>query len=131
MRYQIFRILYFVFTYMYISRLCFGKECSVVRLYVFSRSYYDLYINPNTHWYIQNKLEIIVWRNRYRCTIDRGCQHRSEQTKYYEIDICCFSALSMSMRKNWSSWNQDNMYECGDFSSHGLRLQRANTIKSN
>ena len=78
--YQIFGIFYFVFTYMYIS-------------------YYNLYINPNTHWYIQNKLEIIVWRNRYRCTIDRGCQHRSEQTKCYDIDICWFSALLMSMIK--------------------------------
>jgi hypothetical protein len=44
---------------------------------------------------------------------------RSDQTKDYEIGICCFSAKHATLRKkikDWLAWNQDNVSEWGDMS---------------
>jgi hypothetical protein len=48
--------------------------------------------------------------------VDRGFEPRSGQTKDYEIDICCFSAIHAALRrkrKNWLARNQDNVSEWG------------------
>jgi len=45
------------------------------------------------------------------------------QTKDYNIGICCFSAKYAALRrehKNWVTRNQDNVFEWGDMSTHGL-----------
>jgi hypothetical protein len=52
--------------------------------------------------------------------VDRGFDPRPDQTKYYEIDICCFSAKHaalMRKSKNWLSRNLElgDMYICGLF----------------
>ena len=46
-------------------------------------------------------------------TVDCGFEHKSAQTKDYEIGICCFSAKHAALRsksKDWLAWNQDNVY---------------------
>ena len=46
--------------------------------------------------------------------IDHGFEPRSDQTKDYKIDICCFSAKHAALRrksKDWLTWNQDNVSE--------------------
>jgi hypothetical protein len=49
-----------------------------------------------------------------------------EQTKDYEIGICCFSAKDAALRsksKDWFARNQNNVSEWGDMSIHGLLFQ--------
>jgi len=50
------------------------------------------------------------------CSVDRGFEHRSGQTKDYKIGICCFSAKHAALRrksKDWLARNQDNVSEWG------------------
>jgi hypothetical protein len=58
--------------------------------------------------------------------LDRGFESRLEQTKDYEIGICCFSAKDAALRsksKDWFARNQNNVSEWGDISIHGLLFQ--------
>ena len=58
--------------------------------------------------------------------LDRGFESRLEQTKDYEIGICCFSAKHAALRsksKDWFARNQNNVSEWGDMSIHGLLFQ--------
>jgi len=51
--------------------------------------------------------------------VDRGLEPRSDQTKVYEISICCFSAKNTSLRskkKNWLVRNQNKVSEWSDLS---------------
>ena len=60
------------------------------------------------------------------CAVDRGLEPRSGQTKYYKICMCCFSAKHAALRgkgKDWLVWNQNNVSEWGDMSTHGLLFQ--------
>ena len=55
--------------------------------------------------------------------VDRGFEHRSGQTKDYNIDISCFSANYAALRSqgiDWSARNQNNVFEWGDISIRGL-----------
>ena len=48
--------------------------------------------------------------------VNRGFEHRSGQTKDYEIGICCFSAKHAALRrksKDWLGRNQDVVSEWG------------------
>jgi hypothetical protein len=59
-------------------------------------------------------------------SVDRGFEPRSDQTKYYKIGICCFSAKHVALRrksKDWLTLNQDNVSECDDMSIRGLLFQ--------
>jgi hypothetical protein len=59
--------------------------------------------------------------------VDCGFEPRSDQTKYYKIGICCFSAKHATLRrktKDWLARNQDNVSEWG-----GLLFQWSNTIE--
>ena len=59
-------------------------------------------------------------------SVDRGFEPRSDQTKYYTIGICCFSAKHVALRrksKDWLTLNQDNVSECDDMSIRGLLFQ--------
>ena len=59
-------------------------------------------------------------------SVDRGFELRSDQTKYYKIGICCFSAKHVALRrksKDWLTLNQDNVSECDDMSIRGLLFQ--------
>ena len=52
--------------------------------------------------------------------VDRGFEPRSDQTKYYKIGICCFSAKHTTLRrksKDWSSRNQNNVSEWSDMAT--------------
>jgi hypothetical protein len=52
--------------------------------------------------------------------VDCGFEPRSGQTKDYKIDICCFFAKHLTLRrmsKDWLAWNQDNVSEWSDMSS--------------
>jgi phytoene/squalene synthetase len=58
--------------------------------------------------------------------IDRGFEHRSDQTKHYAIGMCCFFAKHASLRrmsKDWLARNQDNVSEWSDKSIRGLLFQ--------
>ena len=64
--------------------------------------------------------------------VDPGFEPRSDQTKDYKIDICCFSAKHASLRrksKDWLARNQDNVSEWSDMSIRGLLFQWVSTIK--
>ena len=53
-------------------------------------------------------------------------------TRPTEIGICYFSARHATLRKkskDWFAWNQNNVSEWSDMSTHGLLFQRASTIK--
>jgi hypothetical protein len=59
-------------------------------------------------------------------SVDRGFEPRSDQTKYYKIGICCFSAKHVALRrknKDWLTLIQDNVSECDDMSIRGLLFQ--------
>jgi hypothetical protein len=48
------------------------------------------------------------------CVVNRGFEPRSDQTKDYDIGICCFSAKHAAFRrksKDWFSWNQNDVSE--------------------
>ena len=58
--------------------------------------------------------------------VDRGFEPRSGQTKDYKIGICCFSAKHAASRrknKDWLAWNQNNVSEWSNMSTHGLLFQ--------
>jgi short-subunit dehydrogenase len=58
--------------------------------------------------------------------IDRGFDPRSDQTKHYAIDMCCFFAKHAALRrmsKDWLARNQDNVSEWSDKSIRGLLFQ--------
>ena len=64
--------------------------------------------------------------------IDRGAQSvidrvfEPDQTKDYNIGICCFFAKHTTLRtksKDWLAWNQDNLSEWGDMSICRLLLE--------
>jgi hypothetical protein len=64
--------------------------------------------------------------------VDRGFESCSNQTKDFEIGICCFSAKHTALRrksKDWLAQNEDNVSKWGDMSIRGLLFQRASTIK--
>jgi len=47
-------------------------------------------------------------------TVDREFDHRSDQTKDYEIGICCFSSKHVALwrkSKVWMARNQNNVSE--------------------
>ena len=50
----------------------------------------------------------------------------TDQTKDFEIDICCFSTKHVTLRsksKDWLARHQDNVSEWSDMSNHGLLFQ--------
>jgi hypothetical protein len=58
--------------------------------------------------------------------VDPRFDLRSDQTKDHKISICCFStkhAALQGKRKEWLAWNQDNVCEWRDMSTHGLLFQ--------
>ena len=58
--------------------------------------------------------------------VDRGFEPQSGQTKDYQIGICSFSSKHAALRgksKDWWTRNQDNGFEWGDMSIHGLLFQ--------
>ena len=60
--------------------------------------------------------------------VDRGF----DETKDYNIGICCFSAKQAELRsknKDWLARNQNNVSEWSDILIRGLLFQRASTIK--
>ena len=60
------------------------------------------------------------------CSVERGLEPRSSQTKDYKNRICCFSAKNAVVRKKSKDGlarNQDNVYEWGDMSIRGLLFQ--------
>jgi hypothetical protein len=60
------------------------------------------------------------------CSVNRGFEPRLDQTKYYKIGMCCFSAKHVALRrksKDWLTLIQDNVSECGDMSIRGLMFQ--------
>ena len=58
--------------------------------------------------------------------VDRGFESQSGQINDYKICICCFSAKHTALRrksKDWLAWNQNNVSEWSDISTHGLLFQ--------
>ena len=63
---------------------------------------------------------------------DREFESHSDQTKHYNIGICCFSSKRASLKrktKDWMARNQDNVSEWSDMSIGGLLFQWASTKK--
>jgi hypothetical protein len=57
---------------------------------------------------------------------DRVFESRSDQTKHYNIGICCFSSKHASLKrksKDWMARNQDNVSVWSDMSIRGLLFQ--------
>ena len=55
-----------------------------------------------------------------------GLEHRSGQTKDYQIGIYCFSAKHSALRsknKDWLAQNQNNVFEWNDISTCRLLFQ--------
>ena len=64
--------------------------------------------------------------------VDCEFEPMSSQTKDYKISICCFSAKHTALSgksKDWLAWNQDNVYEWSNMSTHRLLFQWASTTK--
>ena len=64
--------------------------------------------------------------------VDRGFEPRSDQTKDYQIGICCFSAKHAALgrkSKDWLARYQNNVSEWGEMSIYGLLFQWASTLK--
>ena len=58
--------------------------------------------------------------------VDFGFEPQSDQTKDYNIGICCFSSKHTALRKKSKDWwarNQDNVSAWGDMSIRGLLFQ--------
>ena len=58
--------------------------------------------------------------------VDCGFEPRSNQTKDYGIEMCCFYTKYASLRrksKYWMAWKEDNVSEWGDMSIRGLVFQ--------
>jgi hypothetical protein len=58
--------------------------------------------------------------------VDRGFEHRSDQTKDYKIGICCYCDKHSELRRKSKDGfvrNQDNVSECGDMFIRGLLFQ--------
>ena len=65
--------------------------------------------------------------------VDRRFEHRSDQTKDYRIDMCCFSAKHAAVRrknKDWLARNQNNVSEWSDMSTLKLLFQRVGLEQS-
>ena len=63
---------------------------------------------------------------------DREFESRSDQTKHYNIGICCFSSKRASLKrksKDWMARNQDNGFEWNDMSIRGLLFQSDSAIE--
>lgn len=53
--------------------------------------------------------------------VDHSFESRSCQTKDYNIGVCCFFAKYAELRnkcKDWLAWNQNNVPEWSDVSTH-------------
>ena len=64
--------------------------------------------------------------------VDSGLELRLDQTKDYQIGICCFSAKYAELRrksKDGLARNQNNVSKWNDMSTRGLLFQWASTIK--
>ena len=64
--------------------------------------------------------------HRPRSAIDRGFESRSDQTKDYEIGMCCFFSKHAVLRrksKDWLARSQDMCPSVDDMSIRGLLLQ--------
>ena len=64
--------------------------------------------------------------------VDRGFEPRSDQTKDYQIGICCFSAKHAALgrkSKDWLARYQNNVSEWGKMSTYELLFQWASTIE--
>ena len=62
----------------------------------------------------------------------QGFELQSDPTEHYQFGIWCFSAKHAALRsksKDLFAWNQDNVFELSDMSTHGLLFQWDNTIK--
>ena len=58
--------------------------------------------------------------------VDHEVEHRSGQTKDYEIGICCFSAKHAALRrksKDWLARNQNNVSEWSNMSTRRLLFE--------
>jgi hypothetical protein len=58
--------------------------------------------------------------------VDHEFEHRSGQTKDYEIGICCFSAKHAALRrksKDWLARNQNNVSERSNMSTRRLLFE--------
>ena len=58
--------------------------------------------------------------------VDQEFEPGLDQTKDYEIDICCISAKHTalrSMNKDWLVRNQNNLSQWSNMSTHGLLFQ--------
>jgi hypothetical protein len=65
--------------------------------------------------------------------VDRRFEPRSDQTKDYRIDMCCFSAKHAAVRrknKDWLARNQNNVSEWSDVSTLKLLFQRVGLEQS-
>jgi hypothetical protein len=65
--------------------------------------------------------------------VDRRFEPRSDQTKDYRIDMCCFSAKHAAVRrknKDWLARNQNNVSEWSDMSTLKLLFQRVGLEQS-
>ena len=58
--------------------------------------------------------------------VECGFEPQSAQTKDFKIGICCFSVKHAALRRksiDWLAWNQNNVSEWSDMSTHGLLFQ--------
>ena len=71
---------------------------------------------PEQHSFLSNRIGDAMVSVFASSSVDRGLEYRCGQTKDNTIDICCFSAKHIALRrksKEWLARNQDNVFESG------------------
>jgi hypothetical protein len=53
---------------------------------------------------VENRIGGVMSNILSSTTVDRGFEHRSGQTKDYQIGICCFSAKHAALRRKSKDW---------------------------
>jgi hypothetical protein len=99
-----------------ISIYCFSTKHSALR-------------RKSEYWLTLNRIGGVMVSMLDLSAGDRGFEPQWGQSKEYRIGICCFSAKNAALRsknKNWLSWNQGNVSEWSDMSTHELLFQWAN-----
>ena len=63
--------------------------------------------------YFKNRIGSVMVSVLVSSAVDRGFESRADQTKDYEIGICCFSAKHSALgekSKDWLPRNRNNVY---------------------
>ena len=75
--------------------------------------FFSIFAEVEVFLFVANHIGGVMVSVLASSAVDRGFEPQSDQTKDYEIDICCFSAKNAlkSKSKDWLTGNQTNVSE--------------------